>query len=445
MGFVQIVANNMLNFLRKISPRFLKQSYHWLLARLAALIYFYPSNKLIVIGVTGTNGKSTTVNLIAQILENLGELVALSSTVNFKVAEKEWINDKKMTMLGRFATQKFLSQAVKNKCTYIIIETSSQGIEQFRHLGINYDVLVFTNLAPEHIEAHGGFENYRAAKEKLFKHLSQSKHKIINNKKVEKIIISNSDDIETERLKKYQVDKFITYATEKSADYKIENLNLNNGLVGFALQNINFKTNFLGKFNAYNILASLACVNALGFSLDKIKTTNLKGVPGRQEFVENNKDFQVMVDYAPEPESLKQLYQALKNLHYNKLIHVLGSCGGGRDRARQPILGKMAGEFADLVIITNEDPYDDDPQEIIDNVSSGAIQAGKELNNDLYKILDRKQAIHKALSLAEANDLVLITGKGAEQFICSKNSQQIPHDDRQVVKEYFKNDLEGQI
>ena len=427
----------MLIFLRKISPRFLKQSYHWLLARLAALVYFYPSNKLIVIGVTGTNGKSTTVNLIAQILENLGEKVALSSTVNFKLADIEWVNDKKMTMLGRFATQKFLSQAVKNKCTYIIIETSSQGIEQFRHLGINYDVLVFTNLAPEHIEAHGGFENYRAAKEKLFKHLSQSKHKIINNKKVEKIIISNSDDIETERLKKYQVDKFITYATEKSADYKIENLNLNNGLVGFALQNINFKTNFLGKFNAYNILAAITCVNSLGFSLDKIKTENLKGVPGRQELIDSKKDFQIMVDYAPEPASLKQLYQALKNLHYNKLIHVLGSCGGGRDKARQPILGQMAGELADIVIVTNEDPYDDDPQEIIDNVSSGAIQVGKEPNKSLYKILDRKQAIYKALSLAQTNDLVLITGKGAEQFICTKNGQQIPHDDRQVVKEYF--------
>lgn len=425
----------MLNFLRKITPNFLKQAYHWLLARLAALLYFYPSNKLIVIGVTGTNGKSTTVNLIAQMLESLGEKVALSSTVNFKLASTEWVNDKKMTMLGRFATQRFLSQAVKNNCSYVVIETSSQGIEQFRHLGINYDVVVFTNLTPEHIEAHGGFEFYRAAKEKLFQHLSQSKHKIINNKKIEKIIISNADDVETERLKKYQVDKFLTYASDKQADYKLENLNLSNGLVNFDLQNINFKTNFLGKFNAYNILASLACVNSFGFSLEKIKTENLKGVPGRQEFVATKKDFQVMIDYAPEPESLQQLYQALKNLKYNKLIHVLGSCGGGRDKARQPILGKMAGEFADIVIVTNEDPYDDDPQLIMDNVSSGAISAGKEPGVSLYKILDRKQAIHKALSLAQTNDLVLITGKGAEQFICGKNGTKIPHDDRQAVKE----------
>ncbi len=429
----------MINFLRKISPKFLKQIYHWSLAMLAPLIYFYPSNKLIVIGVTGTNGKTATVNLIAQLLESLGEKVVISSTVNFKLAGKEWLNNKKMTMLGRLATQKLLSQAVKEKCTYAVIETSSQGIEQFRHLGINYDLVVFTNLTPEHIEAHGGFENYRAAKEKLFQHLSQSKHKNIAGQKINKIIISNADDVETERLKKYLVDKFITYSTEKEADYKIENLNLSNGLVNFDLENINFKTNFLGKFNAYNILSAISAVNALGFSLEKINTVTLKGVPGRQEFIENQKGFKVMIDYAPEPEGLKQLYQALKNLNYNKLIHVLGSCGGGRDKARQPVLGQMAGEFADIVIVTNEDPYDDDPQEIIDNVSSGAIKAGKELHKSLYAILDRKQAIHKALSLAETNDLVLITGKGAEQFICTKNGTKIPHDDREVVREYFKN------
>ncbi|MBP9802036.1 UDP-N-acetylmuramoyl-L-alanyl-D-glutamate--2,6-diaminopimelate ligase [Patescibacteria group bacterium] len=433
----------MLNFLRKISPRFLKTTYHWLLAVLAPMVYFYPSNKLIVIGVTGTNGKTATVNLIAQLLESLGEKVALSSTVNFKLAGKEWLNDKKMTMLGRLSTQKLLNQAVKEKCSYAVIETSSQGIEQFRHLGINYDLVVFTNLTPEHIEAHGGFENYRAAKEKLFQHLSQSKHKNIAGQKINKIIISNADDLETERLKKYPADKFLTYALENQADYKIENLNLSNGLVNFDLENINFKTNFLGKFNAYNILSAISAVNALGFSLEKIKTVTLKGVPGRQEFIDppagGQKNFKVMIDYAPEPEGLKQLYQALKNLNYNKLIHVLGSCGGGRDKARQPVLGQMAGEFADIVVVTNEDPYDDDPQEIIDNVSGGAIKAGKEPLVSLYAILDRKSAIHKALSLAESNDLVLITGKGAEQFICTKNGTKIPHDDRQVVKEYFKN------
>ncbi|MCB9803080.1 UDP-N-acetylmuramoyl-L-alanyl-D-glutamate--2,6-diaminopimelate ligase [Candidatus Nomurabacteria bacterium] len=428
----------MLNFFRKITPRFLKQAYHWFLARVAALFYFFPSNKLIVIGVTGTNGKTTTVNLISQILEALGEKVFLSSTVNFKLGKKEWLNNKKMTMLGRFATQKLLRQAVKENCRFAIIESSSQGIDQFRHLGINYDLVVFTNLTPEHIEAHGGFENYRAAKEKLFKHLSNSRRKIVFGKKINKIIISNADDSETERLKKYSVDQFVTYGFQNSADFQAKNLILESGLVSFELGQEKIKTKLLGKFNAYNILASIVAVKNLGFSETEILKTSFQGVPGRQELIENNKGFQVMVDYAPEPESLKQLYQALKNLNYHKLIHVLGSCGGGRDRARQPILGEMAGQFADIVVVTNEDPYDDDPQEIMTNVSAGAIKAGKEANKNLYEVLDRKQAIIKALSLAKSGDLVLITGKGAEQFICGRNGQKILHDDRQVVREYFQ-------
>jgi UDP-N-acetylmuramoyl-L-alanyl-D-glutamate--2,6-diaminopimelate ligase len=146
-----------------------------------------------------------------------------------------------------------------------------------------------------------------------------------------------------------------------------------------------------------------------------------------------------MVDYAPEPESLTQLYGALKEVQRNKLIHVLGSCGGGRDVARRPILGKMAGEIADLVIVTNEDPYDDDPQMIIDNVAQGALEVGKELHKNLFKYLDRRKAINRALVEAKEGDLVLITGKGSEQFICVANEKKIPWDDRTIVKEELKN------
>jgi len=171
---------------KKIVPKSVLQVYHLVLAELAAWYYRHPSDKLVVVGVTGTNGKTTTVNFISQYLECLGQKTGLASTVNFKVAEKEWLNDKKMTMLGRFQTQKLLRDMVDSGCTYAIIETSSQGIEQFRHVGINYDLLVFTNLSPEHIEAHGGFENYRKAKEKLFAHLGKCKKKKIKGKYGEK-------------------------------------------------------------------------------------------------------------------------------------------------------------------------------------------------------------------------------------------------------------------
>lgn len=421
--------------IKKLIPKKFILLYHFILAKLAALFYGNPSNKLIVIGVTGTNGKTTTVNFISQYLEFLGQKTGLASTVNFKVDKKEWLNDKKMTMLGRFQTQKLLKDMVEAGCQYAIIETSSQGIEQFRHISINYDVAVFTNLSPEHIEAHGGFSNYRKQKEKLFEHLSKSKAKKFFDRK---IIITNNDDEESDRLKKYKVDEFKTYGFEKQSDYQGFDIMMDNGLVSFDLEDYPIKTDLIGRFNAYNVLAAIATVSELGFNILEISKCKINGVPGRQELIDEGQNFKVMVDYAPEPESLKQIYKALDELPKNKLIHVLGSCGGGRDKARQPILGKMAGEKADIVIITNEDPYDDDPMEIIDNVAKGVMEAGKVEDQNLFKEIDREKGIAKALDLASKDDLVLITGKGAEQFICTANGKMIPHDDRQVVRRLLK-------
>jgi len=411
--------------IKKILPKKALLFYHWFLSKVAVFYYANPSQQLIVVGVTGTNGKTTTVNFIAQFLEGFDQKVGLASTVNFKVAEKEWLNNKKMTMLGRFQTQKLLKQMVQAGCQYAVIETSSQGIEQFRHQGINYDLVVFTNLTPEHIEAHGSFENYRAAKEKLFQHLSQSRKKIIGGKKIRKIIIANSDDEETERLRKYQIDKFITYGFNQPADYYGANLSRAEAtsLISFKINQHSVKANLIGKFSAYNLLASLTTIKALGFPLNQATQIKIKSVPGRQELIDQGQNFKIMIDYAPEPVSLSQLYKALKLVPKNKIIHVLGSCGGGRDQARQPNLGQLSGQQADFVIVTNEDPYDDDPWQIIENVAQGVQAAGKIKGKDLFTILDRKEAIKKALELASKDDLVLITGKGAEQFICVANDQ----------------------
>ena len=426
--------------LKKILGKKLLLIYHLSLAKLAAFYYSHPSDKLIVIGVTGTNGKTATVNFISQFLDSLGQTNGLASTVNFKVGDKEWLNDKKMTMLGRFQTQSLLKDMIKAGCKYAVIETSSQGIEQFRHIGINYDLVVFTNLTPEHIEAHGSFENYRMYKEKLFEHLLQSKKKNIAGQKIDKIIVSNNDDSETERLKKYKADKFITYSTTNQADFKAEDIQLDDG-VSFSVQGQTFKTNFIGRFNVYNVLAALVAVKELGFKLSDLSQAKLKGIPGRQEWIDEGQDFKVLVDYAPEPEGLKQLYKTLDKINKNRLIHVFGSCGGGRDKARQPIMGRMAGQKADIVIVTNEDPYDDDPMGIIDNVAAGAVEAGKIIDKSLFKVGDRAKAIAKAIGLAQKDDIVLITGKGAEQFICGPNGQMIAHDDRQVVRQAIKNSL----
>ncbi|MCD4760817.1 hypothetical protein K8R42_02885, partial [bacterium] len=269
----------------------------------------------------------------------------------------------------------------------------------------------------------------------------KSKHKIVRGKKINKTIIANADDQEINRLKKYKVDNFVSYGVDNPADYQAKDINLDEGLF-FTANNFLVRTKFLGKFNVYNILASLAIVEELNFDLAKAAKCQLRGVPGRQEWIDppagGGQDFKIMVDYAPEPESLKYLYKALESINKNKLIHVLGSCGGGRDKARQPILGKMAGENADIIIVTNEDPYDDDPQEIIDNVAKGVLDTDKIEGKDLFKVADRQKGIEKAMELAKSGDLVLVTGKGAEQYICGPNGQMIAHDDRQVIKDLLK-------
>lgn len=421
--------------IKKFLPPSFLSAYHYILAQLANGLYFFPSNKLIVIGVTGTNGKTTTTNLISQLLECLGYKTGLTSTVNFKVGYQEKLNDKKMTMLGRLQTQKLLRQALRSGCQYAVIETSSQGIEQWRHVGINYDLAVFTNLTPEHIEAHGSFENYRAQKEKLFQHLVNSKRKNIGGRRIPKIIVANADDEEIFRLKKYGADRFVSYGFVNKADQQGQHLKIAGGLATFALAGEQIETQLIGEFNAYNVLASIAVIKALGLPFQQTQACKLGGVPGRQEMINQGQDFKVMVDYAPEPVSLEKLYQALGALPRKRLIHVLGSTGGGRDKARQPVLGQLAGQKADIVIVTNEDPYDDDPREIINKVADGALRAGKRENKNLFKILDRKEAIAKAISLAQKEDLVLITGKGAEQAICVANGKKIPWDDRRAVRE----------
>ncbi|MFH1233811.1 MAG: UDP-N-acetylmuramyl-tripeptide synthetase [Patescibacteria group bacterium] len=442
----------------------LQPVYHFLLSAMATTLYNFPSNKLIVIGITGTTGKTTSLYLIVKMLIDAGYKVGYTSTAMFSDGKTEWLNNKKMTMPGRFFTQKMLAQMVKNKCHYAIIETTSEGINQFRHSFINYDILIFTNLYQEHIESHGSFENYKQAKGKLFAHLKQCKTKYVDDKKyvvkadngfkkiganrVKKIIIVNADD-------KY-ADYFLNFWAEEKVGYikKIKNqkpktknnlntiieygdIDVGNGFTKFKMNEIDIILKLLGAFNAVNAMNAVCVGLSQKISLEKIKTglEKIKNIPGRLELIKEGQPFTVIVDYAFEPEAVKKLYETVKVFSHQRIIHLLGSTGGGRDVMRRSELGKIAGAKADLVIITNEDPYDEDPQLIIDQVSSGAIDEGKILNKNLFKILDRREAIEKSLVLAEENDLVLITGKGCEQAMCLANGVKISWDDREIVKE----------
>ncbi|MEI6288222.1 MAG: UDP-N-acetylmuramoyl-L-alanyl-D-glutamate--2,6-diaminopimelate ligase [bacterium] len=440
----------MKSFLKKIIPQNILNQYHKVLAILASYVYGRPSEKMIVIGITGTNGKSTTTILISKILEEAGYKVGATSTAIFKIADKEWLNDKKMTMLGRFQLQKMLSQMVSAGCQYVVIETSSQGVEQFRHLGINYDVVVFTNLTPEHIEAHGGFDNYKKAKLKLFQHLSEQKYKIINNKKIKKVIAVNGDDEYAKDFLNFKADEKIIFGiNSRDNQLQAKNIEFNSNGVSFVVNNTNFDLKLFGKFNVYNSLSGMAVALSQEVSLDICKKALEKTdlVPGRMEFINVGQPFKILVDYAPEPEGLKQLYQTIKNHHIlstdGRIIHVLGSCGGGRDVGRQSIMGNLVAQNADFIVVTNEDPYDDEPMEIINRVASGAVSYGKQEGSNLWKIQDRREAIKYALNLAKKDDLVLLTGKGCEQAICIKNNCKIPWDERQVARELAQELISG--
>jgi UDP-N-acetylmuramoyl-L-alanyl-D-glutamate--2,6-diaminopimelate ligase len=430
--------------IRKITPGIILKLYHYFLGWLGAIIYRFPANKLIVIGVTGTNGKSTVVNLIGEILQTAGFKIGWTSTINFKVADKVWLNDQKMTMLGRFETQKLLKQMVDQGCCYAIIETSSEGLKQHRHLGINYDLVVFTNLTPEHLESHGSFENYKKAKGKLFKHLTNRSHKLIDSKRINKITVINRDDKYSDYFLQFKADQKLTYSLNQLSDFKADEIQLTATGSLFKINNSLYKINLLGKVNIYNSLAAIAVARTQNIDEAIIKRALLEYhvLPGRFEFIDEGQNFKVMVDYAPEPESMKHLYETLKLFKFNRIIHILGSCGGGRDKARRPILGAIAAKNADIVIVTNEDPYDDDPIKIIDDVAEGAIKAGKVLNQNLFKVSDRREAIkHALMVLAQENDLILVTGKGSEQYMCVANGNKIPWDDRSVIRERLKKEV----
>ncbi|MFA5107771.1 MAG: UDP-N-acetylmuramoyl-L-alanyl-D-glutamate--2,6-diaminopimelate ligase [Patescibacteria group bacterium] len=428
----------MKQLLKKLLPPAALTLYHRGLALVAAIVYGFPSHKMIVIGVTGTNGKSTVVNLVAKILESAGHRVGLTSTVNFKIAEREWLNDQKMTMLGRFKLQALLRQMVRAKCRYAIVETTSEGIKQYRHWGIAYDVAVFTNLTPEHIESHGSFEKYKQAKGKLFAALDHSA-----KADVPKVSIVNLDDP--------AANYFLSFPAEKQIGYTFQNASAPAGVrvvhghgisdtpqgVDFTLDGQPVHLHLLGRFNAFNALAAL-CV---GFSQNidpaiMIRTLGqITNVPGRMQLIDEGQPFTVIVDYAHEPAGLEQVYLAIKSFHPRKIIGLLGSQGGGRDRRKRPLLGELAGRYTDYTIVTNEDPYDDDPLEIIEEVVAGIKKYPDKLEGQHYfKILDREEAIQKALALAAPNDVVVLTGKGSEQNMVIHGGKKVPWNDEAAVR-----------
>lgn len=431
----------MLTLLRRIVPLPVLQVYHFVLARLSAFVYRYPSEELIVIGVTGTNGKTTTSYLIAKALEASGHKVGCTTTALLKIGDREWLNPTKMTMPGRFFLQRMLRQMVEAGCRYVVIETSSQGLAQSRHVGISYDVAVFTNLTPEHIEAHGGFEAYKAAKGILFQHVAARHPKFINGAAVPQYAILNADSEHAEfYAQAAKGTKLAWYSRSGVRGLTPDEEHLEAKGTDLVVKGHYGRLSLPGAYNVENTLAALATADALGVPMGKALDAicAVAFVPGRYELVDQGQPFRVIIDYAAEPAALQQLYAALRLSPRGRLIHVLGSCGGGRDVARRPILGNLAGKEADIVIVTNEDPYDDAPRQIIEQVAEGAKAAGKQEGESLLLIDDRAEAIQRAIELAEPNDVVLLTGKGSELWMCVANGKKIPWSERGVAEAALK-------
>ncbi|MDO8499594.1 MAG: UDP-N-acetylmuramoyl-L-alanyl-D-glutamate--2,6-diaminopimelate ligase [bacterium] len=420
----------------------IKNLYHYLIPQVADVFYGRPGKKMIVVGVTGTKGKSTTCRLIASVLQAGGFKVGLMSTVEFQIGTERVLNDKKMSMLGRGQIQKMLAQMAKAGCEYAVVETSSEGILQHRHLGIHYDISVFTNLGTEHSERHGGFDNLKKDKAKLFSALTKDNNKIIAGKRVQKVIVANADDKHAEYFLNFPVDKKVTYGLVKSANVQGKISSTSALGTDFTVNDKNYHLNLAGEFNVPNALAAIAVGQSQGLNEKEIADglASVKMLEGRMEFIDEGQNFKVLVDYAHEPLSLTALFTAMRGMTEpgGKVIGVVGSDGGGRDIGKRGKMGEIAGQLCDFVVITDVNCFDEDPVEIAEMLAVGARRSGKIDGQNLFIIVDRRAGIKKAVELAGPGDVLAITAKGTEPVICVAGGKKIPWDDRTVAREILK-------
>lgn len=433
-----------MNFLRRLIPDHhpLRLFYHKAIALFAAVLYRFPSRNLKVIAVTGTCGKTTTCHFIAEILKEAGYKVGLATTIGFRIGNRDIVNDTKMTTLGRFAIQRLLRKMVDSGCDYAVLEVTSHALIQSRIAGVSIDTALLTNVTGDHIEYHGGFQNYLDAKAKLFRLLNNFSRK----PRVLKKMILNRDDQHFDYFDCFSADEKYTYGILHSATVTARDIIYKDGGSDFLLQVLNdffqVRLNLPGVFNVYNALAAATVAATENISLSKIASALVKmySLPGRCEHIDMGQGFIVSVDYAHTPQSLEGLlrvYRDVVDRTKGQLFVVFGATGGGRDKAKRPHMGCVAHEIADYVIVTSDDPYEEDEHEIIRMVCEGIPRME---GDRFWKIPDRRSAILHALSLAKSGDSVVIAGKGCEpvQMIYGKRIQ---WDDREVVKEILKKQL----
>ncbi|MDD4980401.1 MAG: UDP-N-acetylmuramoyl-L-alanyl-D-glutamate--2,6-diaminopimelate ligase [Candidatus Omnitrophica bacterium] len=391
------------------------------LAKLAAKFYGNPSAKIKVVGVTGTNGKTTITYLLESLLKDSGFEPAVIGTVNYRFKNKTIPSGN--TTPGPCQLQPLLADMAQEGINYAVMEVSSHALSQERVEGIDFHSAIFTNLTQDHLDYHKTLENYFQAKARLFQGLSRGAFAVINN-----------DDPYGRRIKGLiRGCKVVTYGIEEPSDIMAGDIKYGIAHTDFMLKGIkkeiHFKTRLIGRHNVYNVLASYAWAFQEGLNPETIKSSleGFDSVPGRLQRIGRDRDFSIFVDYAHTEDALKNVINALREVSDKRIIVVFG-CGGGRDKTKRPKMGHTASELADYVIITSDNPRNEDPEKIIRDIKKGIRK------NNYFILPDRKEAIKKSLSLAQAGDMVLIAGKGHENYQVLKDKR-IHFDDCEAVKE----------
>lgn len=392
----------------------LKNFYHLGQALLAAIYCSFPSKKLTVIGVTGTDGKTTTVSMIYYILKSAGFGVSMISSVNAQIDQKIYDTGFHVTTPSPWQIQKLLKKAVAAGSKYFILEVTSHGLDQNRLAFVDFEIGVITNITHEHLDYHKTWENYAHAKAKLFRNTHYS--------------ILNKDDQSFNFLKSRAGGKIITYCLHKSADFNLKNFPL--------------KLKIPGDYNLANALAAAAATSVLSIGKSQIlkSLANFSGVKGRMEKVDLGQDFKVVIDFAHTPNGLEQALKTIRSqltVDGSRIIAVFGAVGE-RDKSKRPLMGKVADELADQIVLTSEDPRGEDPDEIARQIASGLETKSEE--KDYFIVTNRKDAIQFAINLAKAGDTVAIFGKGHEKSM-TYGKKETPWDEFKAAENVIKRRL----
>jgi UDP-N-acetylmuramoyl-L-alanyl-D-glutamate--2,6-diaminopimelate ligase len=398
--------------------------YHYIQAIAAGFKYKFPGKKLRVIAVTGTNGKTTTSFMIWHMLNQAGHKTGLMTTVAYGV-EKLKPELGHMTTVDAFTLNRRIREIKDQGAEFLVLEVTSHALAEFRTLGIPVEIAVFTNLTHEHLDYHKTFARYRAAKGKLFKKA--------------KFSILNADD-PTFSYYKMLTKNYSSYGI-KHGQNRPEKIQLQVSGVKYLYHDMNIETKIPGEFNVYNSLAAAMVGEKLGLKPEEIENglKTLESVEGRMNVIDEGQPFTVIVDYAHAPDALEKVFESVKN-HKGRIISVHGGAGR-RDPSTRPIRGRILAKYSDIVIITEDDSRDEDPEKIATAFIEGAKKEGKTLGKDLFKELNRKKAIELALGTAKKGDLVLILGKGHEKTILRADG---PHDfedikvTRKILKQNFQ-------